>query len=69
MEKRYPLALTPSERDCVLEAVQTRMSMLQTFPPSAWRYSSLSTLASLLKKLNQLPEQVQGEQTILVGMD
>ena len=69
MEKRYPFALTTSEIDCVLEAIQTRISMLQTLPPSAWRYSSLSILASLVERLNQLPEQVQGEQTIQVGMD
>ena len=69
MEKRYPFALTTSEIDCVLEAIQARISVLQTFPPSAWRYSYLSVLASVVERLNQLPQQVQSEQAIQVGMD
>lgn len=69
MEKRYPFALTTSEIDCVLETLQARISVLQTLPHSAWRYSRLSVLTSLMERLKQPPEQVQGEQPIQLGMD
>jgi hypothetical protein len=69
MEKRYPFALTTSEIDGVLEALQARISVLQTFPSSDWRYSQLSVLASLVERLKQSQEQVQGEQPIQVGLD
>jgi hypothetical protein len=52
-----------------LEAIQARISVLQTFPPSAGRYSQLSVLTGVVERLTQLPEQVQGEQAIQVGMD
>jgi hypothetical protein len=69
MEKRYPFTLTPSEIDCVLETLQARISLLQTFPPSAWRYSRLSMLTVVVERLNRLPEQIQSEQAIQVGRD
>ncbi len=69
MEKRYPFAFTTAEIDCVMEALQTQISVLQTYPPNAWRYSLLSVLTSVVERLDQLQEQVQGEQAIQVGMD
>jgi hypothetical protein len=69
MENRYPFAFTTAEIDCVMEALQTQINFLQTYPPSAWRYSLLSVLTSVVERLDQLQEQVQGEQAIQVGMD
>ena len=42
MEKRYPFACDTTEVNAVMEAIQTRINLLQTFPPSAWRYPSHS---------------------------
>ncbi len=69
METRYPFVLTTSEIDCVLETLEARISVLQTLPPSAWRYSRLSMLTSRVERLKQPTEQVQSEQPIQLGMD
>ena len=69
MDSRYPFAFTTAEIDCVLEAIQARISLVQTFPPSAWRYSRLSTLNNVLERLDQLLEQVEDEQAVQVGKD
>lgn len=69
MESRYPFAFTAAEIDCVSEAIKARISLVQTFPPSAWRYSRLSTLNNVLERLDQLLEQVEDEQAVQVGKD
>jgi hypothetical protein len=69
MEKRYPYAFDTTEINAVKEAIQTRISLLQTFPPSAWRYSHLSVLNSMVERLSQLLEPVQDEEMIQIGRD
>jgi hypothetical protein len=69
MESRYPFAFTMAEIDCVLEAIKARISLVQTFPPSAWRYSRLSTLNNVLERLDQLLDQIEDEQVVQVGKD
>jgi uncharacterized membrane protein YccC len=69
MESRHTFAFTMAEIECVLEAIQARISLVQTFPPSAWRYSRLSTLNNVLERLDQLLEQVEDEQAMQVGKD
>jgi hypothetical protein len=69
MEKRDAFALDTNEVSVVAEAIEARVSLLQTLPPSEWRDSRLMFLDSFMKKLNQLMEQAQLGQTIWVGMD
>ena len=69
MEKRDAFALDTNEVSLVAEAIEARVSLLQTLPPSEWRDSRLMFLDSFMKKLNQLMEQAQLGKTIWVGMD
>lgn len=69
MEQRYPFAFDTTEINAVMEAIQARISLLQTFPPSAWRYSHLSVLNSLVERLSQSLESVLDEEMIQMGMD
>ncbi len=69
MEKRYPFAFDTTEINAVMEAIQARISLLQSFPPSAGRYSHLSVLNSVVERLSQLLEPVQDEEMIQMGMD
>jgi hypothetical protein len=69
MEKLYAFALDSTEVDCVTEALQAQVSLLQTLPASAWRESRLKILGSLMEKLDQLLEQIQVEQAARVGLD
>jgi hypothetical protein len=69
MEKRDPFVLDTREVPFVAEAIEARVSLLQTLPPSEWRDSRLRFLNSFMKKLNQLMDQAQLEQPARVGMD
>ena len=69
MEKRDAFALDTNEVSLVAEAIEARVSLLRTLPPSEWRDSRLRFLDSFMEKLNQLMEQAQLGQTIWVGMD
>jgi hypothetical protein len=69
MEKRDLFVLDPHEVPLVMEAIEARVSLLQTLPPSEWRDSRLRFLNSFMKKLNQLMDQAQLEQPARVGMD
>jgi hypothetical protein len=69
MEKRDPFVLETHEVPLVGEAIETRVSLLQTLPPSEWRDSRLQSLNSLMKKLAQLMGETQLEQAVWVGMD
>jgi hypothetical protein len=69
MEKRNLFALETNEVTFVAEAIEARVSLLQTLPPSEWRDSRLIFLNSFMKKLDQLMEQAQLEQPVRLGMD
>ena len=69
MEKRNLFALETNEVTSVAEAIEARVSLLQTLPPSEWRDSRLIFLNSFMKKLDQLMEQAQLEQPVRLGMD
>jgi hypothetical protein len=69
MEKRNLFALETNEVTFVAEAIEARVSLLQTLPPSEWRDSRLIFLNSFMKKLDQLMEQAQLEQSVRLGMD
>ena len=69
MEKRNLFALETNEVTIVAEAIEARVSLLQTLPPSEWRDSRLIFLNSFMKKLDQLMEQAQLEQAVRLGMD
>lgn len=69
MEKRNLFALETNEVTFVAEAIEARVSLLQTLPPSEWRDSRIMFLDSFMEKLNQLMEQAKLGQTIWVGMD
>ena len=69
MEKRDAFALDTNEVSLVAEAIEARVSLLQTLPPSEWRDSRLMFLNSFMKKLDQLMEQAQLEQAVRLGMD
>jgi hypothetical protein len=69
MEKRNLFALETNEVTLVAEAIEARVSLLQTLPPSEWRDSRLIFLNSFMKKLDQLMEQAQLEQSVRLGMD
>lgn len=69
MEKRDLFVLDPHEVPLVMEAIEARVSLLQTLPPSEWRDSRLRFLNSFMTKLNQLMDQAQLEQPARVGMD
>jgi hypothetical protein len=69
MEKRNHFALETNEVTIVAEAIEARVSLLQTLPPSEWRDSRLIFLNSFMKKLDQLMEQAQLEQPVRLGMD
>jgi hypothetical protein len=69
MEKRDPFVLNTHEVSLVKEAIEARVSQLQTLPPSLWRDSRLRFLNSFIKKLEQLMEQAQLEQAVRVGRD
>src|SRR5579859_5487674 len=74
MEKRDPCVLNTHEVSwvevsLVKEAIEARVSLLQTLPPSLWRDSRLRFLNSFMKKLDQLMEQAQLEQGVRVGRD
>ena len=69
MEKRNLFALETNEVTIVAEAIEARVSLLQTLPPSEWRDSRLIFLNSFMKKLDQLMEQAQLEQPVRLGMD
>jgi hypothetical protein len=71
MEKRDPCVLNTHEVSwvevsLVKEAIEARVSLLQTLPPSLWRDSRLRFLNSFIKKLDQLMEQAQLEQVVRV---
>jgi hypothetical protein len=69
MEKRDPLVLDTHEVPLVAEAIEARVSLLQTLPPSEWRDCRLKFLNSFMKKLDQPMEETQLEQAAQVGMD
>ena len=69
MKKRDPFVLDTHEVSLVREAIEARVSLLQTLPPSLWRDSRLRCLISVMKKLDQLMEEAQLEQAIPVGRD
>ena len=69
MEKRNLFALETNEVTSVAEAIEARVSLLQTLPPSEWRDSRLMFLNSFMQKLDQLMEQAQLEQPVRLGMD
>ena len=74
MKKRDPFVLNTHEVSLVevslvKEAIETRVSLLQTLPPSLWRDSRLRFLNSFLKKLDRLMEETQLEQGVRVGGD
>ncbi len=69
MEKRDPFVLEMHEVPLVAEAIEARISLLQTFPPSEWCDSRLKFLNSFMKKLDQLMEEAQLEQAVGLGMD
>jgi len=74
MKKHDPFVLdTPEvslvEVSLVKEAIEARVSLLQTLPPSLWRDSRLRFLNSFIKKLDQLMDQAQLEHAMLVGRD
>ena len=74
MKKRDPFVLNTYEVSLVevslvKEAIETRVSLLQTLPPSLWRDSRLRFLNSFLKKLNRLMEETQLGQVVQVGRD
>ena len=69
MEKRDPFVLDTREVPFVAEAIEARISLLQTLPPSEGRDSRLRFLNSFIKKLDQLMEETQLEQVVWVGMD
>jgi hypothetical protein len=74
MEKRDPFVINTHEVSwvevsLVKEAIEARVSLLQTLPPSLWRDSRLKFLNSFVKKLDQLMEETQLEQTVWVGGD
>jgi hypothetical protein len=69
MEKRDPFVLDRHEVSLVKEAIEGWVSLLQTLPPSLWRDSRLKFLNSFVKKLDQLMEETQLEQTVWVGGD
>ena len=69
MEQRDPFVLDPHEVSWVTEAIEARISLLQTLPPSEWRESRLRCLNSFLKQLDQLLEEVQLEPAVRMGMD
>ncbi|TMD58845.1 MAG: hypothetical protein E6I91_21260 [Chloroflexi bacterium] len=69
MEKRNLFALETNEVTSVAEAIEARVSLLQTLPPSEWRDSRLMFLNSFMQKLDELMEQAQLEQPVRLGMD
>jgi len=69
MEKRNLFALETNEVTIVAEAIEARVSLLQTLPPSEWRDSRLMFLNSFMQKLDELMEQAQLEQPVRLGMD
>ncbi len=69
MEKRDPFVLDTHELPLVAEAIEARVRLLQTLPPSEWRDSRLRFLNSFMKKLDQLMEETQLEQVVWVGRD
>jgi len=74
MKQRDPFVLDTHEVSLVevslvREAIEARVSLLQTLPPSLWRDSRLRCLISVMKKLDQLMEEAQLEQAIPVGRD
>jgi hypothetical protein len=69
MEKRDPFVLDTREIPFVAEAIEARISLLQTLPPSEWCDSRLKFLNSFMKKLDLLMEETQLEQAVGLGMD
>ena len=74
MEKRGPFVVNTHEVSLVevslvKEAIEARVSQLQTLPPSLWRDSRLRFLNSFIKKLDLLMERAQLEQVVRVGRD
>ena len=69
MEKRDSLVLDTHGIPFVTEAIEARVSLLQTLPPSEWRDSRLMFLNSFMQKLDELMEQAQLEQPVRLGMD
>jgi hypothetical protein len=74
MEKRDPFVVNTHEVSLVevslvKEAIEARVSLLQTLPPSLWRDSRLRFLNSFIKKLDLLMERAQLEQVVRVGRD